>query len=97
VHRLLNEHSSYKDEIVQLQLKHDRLLAEGAEEWDVKNAVCIYLQVAGGGDRLTRLPGADGGRVAPDGGGRGRAPGRERAGPPGADRASSPPHLCIIH
>jgi hypothetical protein len=37
--RLLKEHGSYKDEIVQLQLKHDKFVAEGAEEWDIKNAV----------------------------------------------------------
>ncbi|EIN14406.1 hypothetical protein PUNSTDRAFT_41634 [Punctularia strigosozonata HHB-11173 SS5] len=36
--RLLKEHNSYRNEAEQLQLKRDKLIADGAEEWDVKNA-----------------------------------------------------------
>jgi tubulin-specific chaperone A len=38
-HRLLKEHNSYRDEATQNELKANKLVADGADEWDVKNAV----------------------------------------------------------
>ena len=39
--RLGKEHGLYKKEVEELKKKGDRLKAEKAEEWDIKNAVRI--------------------------------------------------------
>ncbi|KAJ3721920.1 tubulin binding cofactor A-domain-containing protein [Lentinula raphanica] len=36
--RLLKENGLYRKETEDLQRKHDKMIADGAEEWDLKNA-----------------------------------------------------------
>ncbi|KAJ6601370.1 tubulin binding cofactor A-domain-containing protein [Mycena vulgaris] len=36
--RLKKEHELYQKELVDQKLKKDKLIADGAEEWDIKNA-----------------------------------------------------------
>ncbi|KAH6916661.1 tubulin binding cofactor A [Coprinopsis sp. MPI-PUGE-AT-0042] len=38
IQRLIKENALYKKEIEQGVLKRDKFIAEGAEEWDIKNA-----------------------------------------------------------
>lgn len=38
-YRLYKEQNMYRDEVEAQKLKLDKLVADGAEEWDVKNAV----------------------------------------------------------
>ncbi|CAE6457257.1 unnamed protein product [Rhizoctonia solani] len=38
VKRLWKEHNLYRQEALQLQVKHDKLVAEGADQYDIKNA-----------------------------------------------------------
>ena len=45
---LLKEHQSYKKEVEQQTIKVDKLVADGAEEWDIKNAVSILIGSAPG-------------------------------------------------
>ena len=37
--RLLKEHQSYRKEVEEQNIKVNKLVADGAEEWDIKNAV----------------------------------------------------------
>lgn len=39
--RLFKEHKSYVVEEEQQQIKLDKFVANGAEEWDIKNAVSV--------------------------------------------------------
>ncbi|QRV88101.1 tubulin-specific chaperone A [Ceratobasidium sp. AG-Ba] len=38
VKRLWKEHNLYRQEALQFKVKYDKLVAEGADEWDIKNA-----------------------------------------------------------
>ncbi|KAG8688234.1 hypothetical protein FRC11_005816 [Ceratobasidium sp. 423] len=38
VKRLWKEHNMYRQEALQLKVKHDKLVADGADEYDIKNA-----------------------------------------------------------
>lgn len=39
-YRLWKEHNLYRQEALQLKVKLDKLTADNADEWDIKNAVC---------------------------------------------------------
>ena len=41
--RLFKEHKSYVLEEEQQKIKLDKFIADGAEEWDIKNAVSFVL------------------------------------------------------
>jgi tubulin-specific chaperone A len=45
VWRLLKENTAYKNEVTELRQKADRLRADGADEWDVQNAVRLLCPV----------------------------------------------------
>ncbi|KAG9083027.1 hypothetical protein FS749_006354 [Ceratobasidium sp. UAMH 11750] len=38
VKRLWKEHNMYREEAQQLKIKYDKLVADDADEWDIKNA-----------------------------------------------------------
>ncbi|CAE6450145.1 unnamed protein product [Rhizoctonia solani] len=42
VKRLSKEHNMYRQEALQLKVKHDKLVADGADEYDIKNAKKIW-------------------------------------------------------
>ncbi|EUC66286.1 tubulin-binding cofactor A [Rhizoctonia solani AG-3 Rhs1AP] len=42
VKRLWKEHNLYRQEALQLKVKHDKLVADGADEYDIKNAKKIW-------------------------------------------------------
>jgi tubulin-specific chaperone A len=42
IRRLRKEYELYQKELVDQKLKKDKLVADGAEEWDVKNAVSVH-------------------------------------------------------
>ena len=39
---LKKEHELYQKELVDQKLKKDKLIADGAEDWDIKNAVRLH-------------------------------------------------------
>ena len=45
--RLFKEHRSYVLEEEQQKIKLDKFVADGAEDWDIKNAVCARLNSDG--------------------------------------------------
>ena len=45
--RLYKEHKSYILEQEQQKIKLDKLVADGAEEWDIKNAVRFASETSG--------------------------------------------------
>ncbi|TFY71835.1 hypothetical protein EVG20_g1178 [Dentipellis fragilis] len=42
IHRIVKEQRIYRDEVEELRRKTDKLAAEGAEEWDIKNGVRLH-------------------------------------------------------
>ncbi|PFH52309.1 hypothetical protein AMATHDRAFT_189920 [Amanita thiersii Skay4041] len=42
VKRLSKEHDLYKEETEQHKTKHDQLVKDGSDEWDVKNAMRMH-------------------------------------------------------
>ncbi|QRW16496.1 tubulin-specific chaperone A [Rhizoctonia solani] len=46
VKRLWKEHNMYRQEALQLKSKLDKLVAEGADEYDIKNAVRLSLSLS---------------------------------------------------
>lgn len=43
--RLVKEHNSYRNEVTEMKMKTEKLVAEGGEEWYIKNAVRIVIAI----------------------------------------------------
>jgi hypothetical protein len=43
VYRLWKEHNMYRQDALKLKAKLDKLVADGADEYDIKNAVCGFV------------------------------------------------------
>jgi hypothetical protein len=44
LHRLAKETKLYGTETTALEVKKAKFIADGAEEWDIKNAVSVFIQ-----------------------------------------------------
>ncbi len=66
--RLSKENGLYKKEVEELKKKHDKLTAEKAEEWDIKNAVRINKLILGSLNLMAEIDsGENAGRVVQNG------------------------------